>query len=181
MLTIILFVTIALLHANWRVRKFMRQVLGARYFDFPDLQLFFTLHVLGAAFLAMFFAVFVLNPILPRVRHLESSKTIVAMRGANETHGTVVWGNGTIAGRHVFTVYVDVGSGGVTPVRIDSGRVVIVEDASLHNTGVWNRTVSVNDRNSLLAPWSLFKEDRLILTDELRVPVGSVQHEFRAN
>ena len=58
---------------------------------------------------------------------------------------------------------------------------MIVEDFNLQNTGVWKQVVSVKDRGSWLAPWSLFKEDKRVVLDELRVPVGTVRHELRVN
>lgn len=179
MLTIILFVTISLLVARWGYKRYW-----PKHPDFRDdgtLSLYLLLCPLVGAALAMAFAALVFNPRLPRVSMVESTRTLVAMRGGIDTRGTLVWGSGTVQGVHVFDVYVRVGGAAVVPVRIDSGRVMIVEDPNLRDEGIWTRRVSKNDRSSALAAWSLFKEDRTIDVDELRVPVGSVQHEFRVH
>ncbi len=179
MLTIILFVTIALFFSYLGCKRYRRE--RQAYQDDGSLGFYLILGPLVGAALGMTFAALIINPRLPRVSLVESRQVLASLRSNIDTGGTLVWGSGTVQGVRVYDVYLRVGAASVVPVRIRSGRVMIVEDATLKNEGIWTRIVSKNDRSSSLAPWSLFREDRTIDLDELRVPVGSVQHEFRAN
>lgn len=105
-----------------------------------------------------------------------------AMRTSSGTYGSFAMGTGTTDSFTKFSLYVVNDDGSASPLDIAADeRVKIFEDSSLKDTGYLTHTVKKYDYSTPIANWVWQRPNwEKLVTDQLRVPVGTLLHTFTA-
>jgi hypothetical protein len=105
---------------------------------------------------------------------------LVAMRSSDGASGTFVWGSGSISNQTTYNFLQRSEDGSMVPGSVPAdGRVHLIEDPDLKDTGFWRTTFVTADTASPLYNWAIATGDRAyILRQEFRVPVGTVVQQF---
>lgn len=134
----------------------------------------------GLGFVLGLFVGMICGQMMPHIERVLGPATIVAMQGGNGVSGAFVLGTGNFDTFHHYTFYLKNENGSVSPQVLSADRSVqIFQDENLKETGTWQSIELICDPASSLRSWALC--DSRIIRQELRVPVGTVQHDFRAN
>lgn len=106
---------------------------------------------------------------------------LAAMRTTDGVTGIMVWGSGSIGSQSIYRVYLRNGDGSVSPYSIVANlNVRIIEDEKLEAEGTMITRQEVKDPSWEWANWTTDSGRLPPTTYELRVPKGTVKHEFKA-
>ncbi len=132
------------------------------------------------AFVLALMAGGITNSFVPHKLVTEGPWTLVSARSVDSLQGKIVWGNGAVNGRLTYHVYVKNADGSLTPHQIPGdGKIKIIEDPSLSDSGLWTRTWLTQDLDKPIAQWTFFGESPVLQVNEIRVPLNSVVHSFK--
>ena len=131
------------------------------------------------SFIVWIVSLFTLSFWLPQ-KVVTETHELAAMRTSDGIQGSFVLGSiGSVMEYHVR---VKNSNGSVSPFQISAdANVEITEDADLKNVGYWKRTVWKYDYSTPIAHWAYHTNElATLISDELKVPVGTVVHSFAA-
>jgi hypothetical protein len=132
------------------------------------------------AILGTFIAFWVVEPAVPRKDVVYGPAKLVAIRSQDSLSGSFIFGYGSISSDSRYNFVQRMDDGRMVPGSVPAdGRVQLIEDPELKNTGSWSTTISEPDKSSPLYPWSIGAEiNSRTVRQEFRVPVGTMVKQF---
>ena len=132
------------------------------------------------AVVGLFVAMGVIGSMVPMKEVVYGPGQLVAMRSSDGISGTFVWGSGSISNQTTYNFLKRMEDGSMVPDSVPAtGRVHLIEDPSLKDSGFYTIKMRVVDRTSPLFNWALqtsFHADSERY--EFRVPVGTIVQKF---
>ncbi len=150
-----------------------------KYNDFP-IEIHVALTAV-ASILLVIGTMLVLKGYVPH-RVVSTEYELAAMRTTDGIEGSFVLGSGSVGSFMRYHVYIKNSDGSVSPNTISVyENVRIKEDQDLKNVGYWTRTVWKYDYSTFIAHWVVQLPDaETLISNELKVPAGTVVHSFAA-
>jgi hypothetical protein len=119
---------------------------------------------------------------VPQHQVVYGPTTLVSMRSSDGVSGTFLLGSGGINSQMEYNYYVRNDDGTFTPYHQPAnGLVRITEDKTLKDVGYWTTIMKEYDQSASISAWALGLNDRTILHQDFRVPVGTVVQSFNVN
>jgi hypothetical protein len=109
--------------------------------------------------------------------------TLASMRTADGLMGSFILGSGSIESTSTYHFMMQNDDGSLIPKQVAvDGLVHIKEDPALKNVGYWSQTRKEVDRTARVCRWVICESDKwdIVLSNDFRVPVGTVVHNFAA-
>lgn len=126
---------------------------------------------------------FVANDLPMREEVVYGPIKLAAMHSSDGLSGSFVWGSGSFNNRTYYNFLKIMEDGSMVPDSVPAtGRVHLIEDQSLKDSGFYTIKMRVVDRTSPLFNWALqtsFRADSERY--EFRVPVGTIVQKFTIN
>lgn len=124
---------------------------------------------------------FMVASAMPKTEVVYGPAQLVAMRSADGVNGAFIFGTGGFRNSTNYNFLMKNADGSMVPGSVTAdGYVHITEVESLKTSGTWTSTYSECDPKSVFYAWAIgVRDQKTLIRQDFRVPVGTVVQQFR--